>query len=223
MRRPRLLSRRGVQASQAAAFLAAPGVQSTGSVVAAQGLVALRRVGSSRTRDRTRVSCAGRWICYHGTSREALYLFYVCCFFFFLAVLLQVWSLGQKHHVEVWKTCTFSGPPPQISTTKRHLRFGGRRVCNSRGRADPPPRGTALDSHPHQVTLRSLPTLPPPSPLSVIQPALATPAPSKHLLKALPTLSLLPDEDVHTPLQMHKLRLSRGRTVSMGPGLTKPT
>ena len=40
-------------------------------------------------------------------------------FFFFLAVLLQVWSLGQKHHVEVWKTCTFSGPPPQISEPRQ--------------------------------------------------------------------------------------------------------
>ena len=42
---------------------------------------------------------------------------------FFLAVLLQVWSLGQKHHVGVGKTCTLSGPRPQISEprTGSHL------------------------------------------------------------------------------------------------------
>ena len=35
------------------------------------GLVALRHVGSSRTRDRTRVRCIGRRILNHCTTREA--------------------------------------------------------------------------------------------------------------------------------------------------------
>ena len=34
--------------------------------------VAPRRVGSSQTRDLTRVSCIGRWILYHRATREAL-------------------------------------------------------------------------------------------------------------------------------------------------------
>ena len=98
-------SSRGVQASQAVAFLVAPGVQSTGCVAVAWGLVAPQHVGSSRTRDRTRVSCTSRCLCYHGATREALL------------------SLGQKYHVGVGKTCTFSGPRPQISEprTGSHL------------------------------------------------------------------------------------------------------
>ena len=35
------------------------------------GLVALRHVGSSQTRARTRVPCIGRWILNHCTTREA--------------------------------------------------------------------------------------------------------------------------------------------------------
>ena len=34
-------------------------------------LVALPRVGSSQTRDRSHVSCIGRWILYHYSTREA--------------------------------------------------------------------------------------------------------------------------------------------------------
>ena len=36
----------------------------------ARALVAPRHVGSSRTRDRTRVPCIGRWILNHCTTRE---------------------------------------------------------------------------------------------------------------------------------------------------------
>ena len=53
------------------------------------GLVAPRYVGSSRTRDRTRVACIGRWILNHYATREAPILFYkyIChwidqCIFF---------------------------------------------------------------------------------------------------------------------------------------------
>ena len=42
------------------------------------GLVALWHVGSSWTRDRTRVPCIGRWTLNHCTTREALQL---CSFF----------------------------------------------------------------------------------------------------------------------------------------------
>ena len=35
------------------------------------GLVALWHVGSSQIRDQTHVSCIGRWILYHGATREA--------------------------------------------------------------------------------------------------------------------------------------------------------
>ena len=36
------------------------------------GLVALQHMGSSRTRDRTRVPCTGRWILNHCATREVL-------------------------------------------------------------------------------------------------------------------------------------------------------
>ena len=52
-------------------------------------------------------------------SHQGSPLFVLCMFFFFLAVLLQVWSLGQKHHVGVWKTCTFSGPLPRFLSPGR--------------------------------------------------------------------------------------------------------
>ena len=39
------------------------------------GLVALWRVESSRTRDRTRVTCTGRWILNHWTTREVFLSF----------------------------------------------------------------------------------------------------------------------------------------------------
>ena len=35
------------------------------------GLVASQHVGSSWTRDQTHISCIGRWILYHSTTREA--------------------------------------------------------------------------------------------------------------------------------------------------------
>ena len=44
--------------------------QSLGSVVAGMGLVAAGYVGSSRTRDRTRVPCIGRLILIHSASGE---------------------------------------------------------------------------------------------------------------------------------------------------------
>ena len=49
----------GTQAS----VVVAPGFYSTDSTVV--GLVALRHVGSSWLRDRTCISCIGRWILYH--------------------------------------------------------------------------------------------------------------------------------------------------------------
>ena len=39
-----------------------------------RGLVAPRRMGSSRIRDRTQVPCIGRWVLNHWTTREALCL-----------------------------------------------------------------------------------------------------------------------------------------------------
>ena len=42
----------------------APGLQSAGSVVAAHRFSCLRHAGSSWTRDRTGVSCTGKWILY---------------------------------------------------------------------------------------------------------------------------------------------------------------
>ena len=44
-----------------------------GSVVAGMGLVALRHVESSPTRDRTHVPCIGRRILIHHTTREVLH------------------------------------------------------------------------------------------------------------------------------------------------------
>ena len=50
------------------------------------GLVAPRHVGSFQPRDRTRVSCIGGQIFYHGATREALTLL-LLLFFFFLRML----------------------------------------------------------------------------------------------------------------------------------------
>ena len=47
------------------------------------GLVAPRHVGSFQPRDRTRVSCIGGQIFYHGATREALTLLLLLFFFFF--------------------------------------------------------------------------------------------------------------------------------------------
>ena len=63
-------------ASHWAPWVVARRLQSAGSVVVAVGLVALGHVGSSRIRDRTHVSCIGRWILDHwapGTSTNALF------------------------------------------------------------------------------------------------------------------------------------------------------
>ena len=49
----------------------AHGLQSAGSVVVLTGLVAPRHVGSSWTRDRTRVPCIGRQTLNHCATREA--------------------------------------------------------------------------------------------------------------------------------------------------------
>ena len=44
-----------------------------GSVIAAHtSLAASRHVGSSQTRDQTRVPCIGRWVLNHWTPREVL-------------------------------------------------------------------------------------------------------------------------------------------------------
>ena len=40
----------------------------------ALGLSCLQLVESSQTRDRTRVPCIGRWILYHWTTREVLWV-----------------------------------------------------------------------------------------------------------------------------------------------------
>ena len=55
----------------AGSAVAVPGLQSTGSVVAAQ------HVGSYWVRSQTRVSCIGRGILYHRATREALFFVFV--------------------------------------------------------------------------------------------------------------------------------------------------
>ena len=52
-------------------LLRSTGSRRAGSVIVAHGLVALRHVGSSRTRARTRVPCIGRRILNHCATREA--------------------------------------------------------------------------------------------------------------------------------------------------------
>ena len=52
-------------------YVSAPGLQNTVSVAVEMGLVALRHVGSSQIRDPICVSCFGRQILYHWTTREA--------------------------------------------------------------------------------------------------------------------------------------------------------
>ena len=72
-------------------------LQLAGSRVQAQqlwhmGLVALRHVGSSQTRDRTCVPCIGRWILNHCTTREvpcsSLFLIYLFIYLFILFIWL---------------------------------------------------------------------------------------------------------------------------------------
>ena len=53
-----------------ASLVVAFGLQSEGSVVVASGLVALRNMESSRTRDQARVPCVGRWLLNHWTARD---------------------------------------------------------------------------------------------------------------------------------------------------------
>ena len=48
----------------------APGLQSTGSAVMVHGLSCSMAQGSSWIRDQTCVSCTGRWLLYHGATRE---------------------------------------------------------------------------------------------------------------------------------------------------------
>ena len=52
-------------------MVAAPRLWSTGSVAGAHGLSCSRHLTSPRVRDRTHVSCAGRWILYLRATREA--------------------------------------------------------------------------------------------------------------------------------------------------------
>ena len=61
-----VLSGWGVRASLAAEH----GLQSTGSVGVAPGSAALRHVESSWIRDEIHISCIGRWILNHWTTRE---------------------------------------------------------------------------------------------------------------------------------------------------------
>ena len=71
----------GAQASGYAGFsscgtwaqqLQLPGSRAQAQYLCNTGLVALRHVGSSWNRDRTRVSCIGRRILYHWATRETL-------------------------------------------------------------------------------------------------------------------------------------------------------
>ena len=48
-----------------------PGTRAQAQLWRGMGLVALRHVESSQTRDWTCVSCIGRWSLYHGTTRDA--------------------------------------------------------------------------------------------------------------------------------------------------------
>ena len=52
--------------------VAAPGSRARAQWSQHMGLIALRHVGSCLTRDRTHVSCIGRWIFYHRDTKEAL-------------------------------------------------------------------------------------------------------------------------------------------------------
>ena len=58
-----------------------------GSIVVVQGLVALRHVESSQTRDWTRVSCIGRQILTHCTTREVLVLYFHLPFLLWIKIL----------------------------------------------------------------------------------------------------------------------------------------
>ena len=69
--------------STLASLVAEHGLQGAGFRSWCAGFVALRRVGSPWTRDRTRVPCIGRQILNHWTTREVLLIFLVspCTYF----------------------------------------------------------------------------------------------------------------------------------------------
>ena len=58
------------------------------------GLVALRHVGSSWTRDRTRIPCIGKWFLNHWTTRNVLSCFYKPVFLISYLIWLLHWPLS---------------------------------------------------------------------------------------------------------------------------------
>ena len=96
--------RQGAQAS----VVAAPGLWSTGWIVAARGLSCFR--GCSQIRDQTRVFCIFRWILHHWAIREAPYTD-----FHWLTM-----GLCSDKHVISWKYIVSQKCVPYTSSPKHH-------------------------------------------------------------------------------------------------------
>ena len=67
------------------------------------GLVALRHVGSSRTRDRTRIPCIGKWFLNHWTTRNVLSCFYKPVFLISYLIWLLHWPLSLTDRLTLLK------------------------------------------------------------------------------------------------------------------------
>ena len=91
----------GLQGTWASAVVASR-LQDTGTIVVLKGSVALWQVGSSRIRDGTHVSCAGRQIPYHWATREAPVILFFCC-------------ISMKGIVIIWTLHPSTAPLPQFT------------------------------------------------------------------------------------------------------------
>ena len=68
------------------------------------GSVVLWHVGSSQTRDRTHVTCNGRWILYHRATRKALFISNNA-FFLFMNVCIFHANSGWENTLEIIWLC----------------------------------------------------------------------------------------------------------------------
>ena len=100
-----LLSRCCAQASHCSSFsyCRALTLGHLGSIVMAPWLSHSVAVGSSQTRDRTRVSCVGRWILYHWATRDPPHPLVLMLLLFHCLS----WSKHREQRVErVWETAS---------------------------------------------------------------------------------------------------------------------
>ena len=85
------------------------------------GLAALQHVGSSRTKDSTRVSCPGRWILYHWITREVLVSLF--------NVAEMGWHLGARCSPSCLGFCVQQFVHQRSEPRGAQTRHAGKQVC----------------------------------------------------------------------------------------------